>query len=152
MKKAGVLAICFLIVIAVASLGSMFTSSAVKSSWYQSIKPSITPPNYVFPIAWTILFLLIAVSMYFAWTNAKKQKKTVAAVFGINFFLNILWSALYFGMKNPLLAFIEIILLWISILTMIIALWKIDRKSSYLIVPYFLWVSFASVLNFLSIA
>jgi len=158
-----------LIVILTASLGSLFTSSAVNSPWYQTIKPSITPPNYVFPIAWGILFFMIALSLYFAWTNAKKrpetkfparrkltsflakQKKIVAAVFGINLVLNVLWSALYFGMKNPLLGFCDIVLLWISILAMIIALWKIDRISSYLLVPYFLWVSFASVLNFLSI-
>ena len=72
-------------------------------------------------------------------------------VFGINFILNIFWSVLYFGLKNPGLAFIEIILLEISIIAMIILTYKISKKSSYLLIPYFLWVAFASLLNFLSI-
>jgi len=152
MKKINVLVICLLIVIVVASVGGIFTSPAVNSLWYETVKPSITPPNYIFPVAWTIIFFLIALAMYFVWINAnKKQKKTIAVVFSINFFFNILWSVLYFGMKNALLAFFDVILLWVSILVMIAALWKIDKKASYLLVPYFLWVTFASVLNFLSI-
>jgi benzodiazapine receptor len=134
-----------------AFIGSLFTSSAVKSAWYSSIKPSITPPNYVFPIAWNILFFLIALSLYFAWTSSKKdQKKTIAWVFGINLILNIVWSILFFGMRNPRAAFIEIIPFWISIAVMMIATWKINKKASWLLLPYLLWVAFASILNFLS--
>lgn len=136
-----------------ALIGSLFTSSSVKSEWYQSIKPSITPPNYVFPIVWNILFFLIALSLYFAWTNAKKKadKNKIAWVFAVNLALNVLWSVLFFGMKNPLAGFIDIILTWISIIFMIAATWKIDKKAAWLLVPYFLWVSFAVVLNYLII-
>jgi tryptophan-rich sensory protein len=81
----------------------------------------------------------------------KAERKGVAAIFGINLLLNILWSALYFGMHNPLYAFFDIILIIISIIFMIIYLWGIDRKSSALLVPYLLWVSFAGALNYLSI-
>ena len=152
MKKLNlkVLIFAFIIVAAVAFLGSIFTSSTVKSEWYESIKPGITPPNAAFPIAWTILFILIAISLYFAWINSKRdQKKTIAIVFGINFILNILWSILFFGMRNPKAAFIEIIFLWISILSMILVSWKTSRKASLLLLPYLLWVSFAAILNFL---
>ena len=141
----------FAIVILAAAIGSIFTSGSVRSAWYDSIKPSITPPSFIFPIAWTILFILIAFSLYFAWTRAEKnEKKTVASAFGINLFLNMLWSFLFFGMRNPKAAFIELIALWLSIIVMMSASWKIDKKASWLLLPYLLWVSFAAILNFLS--
>jgi len=151
-NKILILAICLIITYLVAFIGSLFTSQGVKSSWYQSIKPSITPPNWIFPIAWGILFFLMALSLYFAWINAKNNdKRNIAIIFGINFVLNILWSFLYFYMKNPSMAFIDIILVWFSILSMILATWKINRTASLILIPYLLWVSFASILNYLSI-
>ncbi|MDO8622815.1 MAG: TspO/MBR family protein [archaeon] len=146
------LIISFIIVYLVAFIGSIFTSPAVNSDWYQTIKPSITPPNYVFPIAWNILFFLIALSLYFAWTNSKNKntKKRVAFLFGLNLALNILWSFLYFYLKNPTSAFFELIALWFSIVLMINLIYKISKKASWLLVPYLLWVSFAGILNYLS--
>lgn len=144
-----VLIISFVIVLFVASVGSLFTDTG---SWYESRKPAITPPNYIFPIAWTTLFILIAISLYFSWINSKKKdKKRVALVFGANLFLNMLWSILFFGLKNPFIAFIDLILLWVSILIMIFTTWKIDKKAAWLLVPYLLWVSFAGILNYLMI-
>lgn len=149
-KNIIVLIACLAISYFVAFIGSLLTGPAVKSSWYQEIRPALTPPNWVFPVVWNVLFFLIALSLYFAWEN-KKERKTTAILFGVNFALNILWSALYFGMRNPLAAFIEIIFLWLSILAMVIVLRKINKLSSWLLVPYLLWVGFASVLNYLSI-
>ena len=146
-----VLVVSFLVVFLVAYLGSLFTSTTVNSEWYDSIRPKLTPPSYVFPIVWNILFILIALSLYLLWVKADKNgRKNVAFAFGINFLLNILWSVLYFGLKNPKLAFFELIFLWLSIITMILVAKKIDKKAAWLLVPYLLWVSFASVLNFLS--
>jgi tryptophan-rich sensory protein len=146
-----VLIACFVIVYFVAGIGSIFTTKAVSSDWYQTIKPSITPPNYVFPVVWNILFLLITFSLYIVWINSNKKKKTkIAWVFGINFILNIFWSFLYFYLKNPKFAFFELILLWFSILSMIIISWEINKKSAYLLIPYLIWVSFAGILNYLS--
>ncbi|MEJ2267977.1 MAG: tryptophan-rich sensory protein [Nanoarchaeota archaeon] len=152
MKKVNykILIASLIIVYSVALIGSIFTSSNTNTSWYQSIKPSITPPNWVFPVVWNILFFLIALSLYFALIKSnKKQKKKIIIVFGINFFLNILWSVLFFTMKNPLFSFFELILLWFSILLIIFTTWKINKRSSYLLIPYLLWVSFAGVLNYL---
>jgi len=145
--------VCVLVVYSVALIGSIFTSQSTNSSWYDSIKPAITPPNYVFPIAWNILFILIIFSLYFSWTEAKKikEKKKIIILFGINFILNILWSVFYFGMRNPSLAFIEIIFLWASILLLVLGIYKTSKKASMLLLPYLLWVSFAGVLNYLSI-
>jgi benzodiazapine receptor len=147
-----VLIICLIIVCAVALIGSIFTTKAVKSEWYQSIKPSITPPNWVFPVVWTILFFLIALSLYISWVKAnKKQKNDVILIYGINFILNIMWSVFYFGMKNPLIAFFEIIALLVSIIAMIGVSNKISKKAGYLLIPYLLWVGFALILNLLTI-
>lgn len=152
-KKVLVFVVSFVIVYGIAYIGSIFTSSAVQSSWYQGIKPSITPPNYIFPIVWNILFFLIALALAFGWINSrnKKQRKTVAFAFGINLILNLLWSILYFGLRQPFWAFVDIILIWISIIYMIAVTWKIDKKSAVMLIPYLLWVNFAAVLNLLSI-
>jgi len=151
-KKFLILVVCFTIVFLVAFIGSLFTSTNTNSDWYNSIKPSITPPNSVFPIVWSILFFLIALSLFFLWINSnKKQKKKLVWVFGINFILNIVWSLFYFGLREVSLAFFEITLLWISIVSMVFIAWKIDRKAAYLLIPYLLWVSFAVILNYLSI-
>lgn len=140
-----VLIISLLIVYGIAYLGSLFTDT---TGWYESVKPAITPPNYVFPIVWNILFFLIALSLYFAWIFGK-QKRKIALVFAINLFLNVLWSFLFFYLKNPLAAFIELIVLWFSILAMIIVVKKVSKLSAWLLMPYLLWVGFAGILNWL---
>jgi len=148
-----ILIFSFLIVFAIAFIGSLFTSQETDSRWYNSIKPEITPPNWVFPIVWNILFILIALSLYFAWINSKnkKNKKIIIVTFGINFILNILWSVLYFGLKNPFAGLIEIFFLWISIMFMIYITYRINKLSGYLLIPYLLWVSFAIILNYLTV-
>lgn len=140
----------FLIVYFIAFIGSLFTSSVTDSEWYLNNRPSITPPNYVFPIVWNVLFFLIALSLYFAWMNSnKKQKKKLAFIFGINLFLNALWSFLFFTLQQPFWAFVGLIALLISILGMIFVVCNIDRKSGWLLFPYLLWVGFAGILNWL---
>lgn len=147
-----VLIICFAIVAVVAFLGSIFMGNSADSSWYQSIKPSITPPNYVFPIAWTTLFILIAISLYFAWTRAnEKQKITVAILFAFSFFFNVIWTLFYFNLHNVGLALIDLLLLWISIIAIILVVRKISKASAYLLIPYLMWITFAGVLNYLSL-
>ena len=143
------LIVCLLTVLIVASIGSFFTKD-VNSSWYQSIKPSITPPNFVFPIAWSILFFLIGLSLYFAWIS-KMKKGEIIILFGANFILNIMWSYFYFALHSPLTAFIDVIFLEVSIIALIFALKPHSKLASYLLIPYALWVLFASVLNYLSI-
>ena len=143
--------ISLVIVYGVAFLGNLLTFENTNSEWYNSIKPSITPPDYVFPIVWNILFFLIALSFYLAWTSSKKQKikNKILLIFGINLFLNIFWSFLFFGLKSPAFAFIELIFLEFSILAMILITRKINKLSSYLLIPYFVWVLFAGFLNYL---
>jgi len=138
------------IVYLVALIGSIFTSNTFKKGLYNPIISYINPPDYIFSIVWLILFFLIALSLYFNWIKAdKKQKSSIILFYGINFFLNILWGVLYFGLKNHLTALFEIIILLISILALIQVSYKIDKKAAYLLVPYLLWVAFATILNLL---
>jgi translocator protein len=142
----------FILVYSVAVIGSIFTFQGTNSEWYQAIKPDITPPNWVFPIVWNVLFFLIALSLYFVMTSNKNKqvKKRVYISFGINLLLNILWSVFYFFLKNPSLAFAEWVILWLSIAPMILISFKVSQKSAWLLVPYLLWVGFAGILTYLS--
>lgn len=147
------LLICFALVIIVAAFGSIFTTSGVKSDWYESSRPSLTPPNWVFGPVWTILYILIALSLYFVWDNAStiRQRKAVAVIYGFNLVLNAIWSFFYFGIHNAPVAFIDIVLMWISTIWMITLAWNLDRKAAWMLVPYLIWITFAAVLNFLTI-
>nr|MBA4405473.1 TspO protein [Nanoarchaeum sp.] len=92
-KKRNIKILIFSIIIVyfVGFLGSIFTSDNTNSDWYKSIKPSITPPNFVFPIVWNVLFFLIGMSLYFAWTESKKKDKgNIILFYGLNFVLNVL--------------------------------------------------------------
>ncbi len=132
--------------------GSFFTTPNI-GSWYVTLsKPSFNPPNWIFAPAWTLLFFLMGVSLYLVWNkkdNLPEGGKRIAMlVFFQQLSLNILWSALFFGLHNPFLAFVEIIVLWLSILMTIFYFSKISKTAAYLLVPYILWVSFAAFLNF----
>jgi tryptophan-rich sensory protein len=146
-KNSKVLILSVLAVIATAFIGSRFTKIDL---WYESVKPSITPPNIVFPIVWTTLFILIAISMYLAISNSnKKTRNKIIILFAINLILNVLWSLLFFTMHNPIIAFIDLVLLWLSIIAIMVVSWKISKKASWLLLPYLLWVTFAGILNYL---
>lgn len=140
-----VLAGSFIVVYFTAFVGSLFTDIG---NWYESVRPAITPPNYVFPVVWNILFFMIALSLFFAYISGKKRK-LVVLVYGINLVLNGFWSYLFFGLQKPGLAFYGLIALWFSILWMIFVVWRIDKKFVWLLVPYLLWVGFAGYLNYL---
>jgi benzodiazapine receptor len=135
-----------------ALIGSFLTSKSVKTEWYTSIKPSITPPNWVFPIVWTFLFCLIAISLYLSLTSTKKKEVQlkIYTLFGFNLILNVLWSFFYFYLRNPAMAYFDLIVLLASIAMLISFIRKINMKAALLLVPYFLWVCFAGVLNYLS--
>jgi len=133
-------------------IGSLFTAPAVKG-WYTTINKSpLNPPSWVFAPVWTTLFIMMGVAVSIIWLSGKNETRSKALkVFFLQLFLNTLWSIIFFGLKNPALAFVEIILLWLAILYTIILFRKINRKASCLLIPYILWVSFASVLT-LSVA
>jgi translocator protein len=135
---------CILIAEGAGILGSIATVSSVKT-WYLTdlIKPSWNPPSWLFGPVWTTLFVLMGIALYLVW-----EKKNNLFWFWIQLVLNILWSFLFFGLRSPMLAFYEIIFLWIAILMTIIKFWSYNKTAGILLIPYLAWVSFASFLNF----
>jgi len=129
-------------------LGSVFTTNSVKTWFVTIIKPSFNPPNWLFAPVWTFLFILIGISLYLVWDSKKENKKFAYYIFAFQLIFNLLWSILFFGLHNPLLALLDIFVLWVLILINIILFYKISKSSAYLLMPYLLWVTFATILNF----
>jgi len=129
-------------------LGAIFTIPSI-TAWYSYLnKPSFNPPNWIFGPVWTILYLLMGVSLFLVLQKKlKKQRNFLLVLFSAQLFLNFLWSVIFFGMHLPLAAFMDILLLWISIALLIIDFWRFSRFASLILIPYLLWVSFASILN-----
>lgn len=148
MKKTITLILCIVLCLAIGGLGGIATASGV-NDWYTTIqKPSFNPPNYLFGPVWSFLYLLMGVSLYMIIQTPKSKLKTNALlIFGLQLTLNFIWSFLFFKFQLLGLAFVEIILIWISILSMILLFRKLNKTAAYLQIPYLLWVSFASVLN-----
>ncbi len=141
------LLISLVIVFLAAAIGSLFTSNSI-SGWYSTlVKPSFSPPNWVFGPVWTTLYILIAISLYLVW-NKNKLKSVALYSFSLQLLLNVFWSTIFFGLHSPVYAFICIILLWLSVIWNMLEFYKISKISAYLLVPYLLWVSFATILNY----
>lgn len=113
------------------------------------MKPALTPPNIVFPIAWTILYTLMGIASFLVFkSNAHKGKIDNALIlYGIQLLINFLWSIFFFNFKWYLFSFIWLILLWITILITIIKFYKISKAAAYLLIPYIIWVTFAGYLT-----
>ena len=141
--------ISFLLITFVAAfIGSSFTAPNIVS-WYSTlIKPSFAPPNWLFAPAWTILYILMAVAAFLIWQSRNNsQAKCALTFYFFQLALNSLWSIVFFGLHNPQLAFFEILVLWVLILITLLKFYKIQRTAGLLLIPYLLWVSFASILN-----
>ena len=126
-------------------------TQASLETWYPTlIKPSFNPPNWAFPVAWITLFVLMGIAAGIVWSYIKSKSEDVKKAllfFGIQLILNVLWSILFFGLRNPLLALIEILLLWFFIYETFLKFNRINATAGYLLVPYLVWVGFATILN-----
>jgi len=131
-------------------IGSFATVSSV-STWYLTInKPSFNPPSWIFGPVWTTLFVLMGIALYLVWQKAEENKEALRAkkLFLVHLVFNILWSYLFFGLKNLGFAFFEILFLLAFIAYLIFLFAKINKWAGILLVPYLLWGSFATILNF----
>lgn len=132
-------------------IGSVFTFTAI-SGWYTTLaKPVFTPPNFVFGPVWITLYTLMGIALFLIWDKEQgfsflKNKKAYYLFLG-QWFLNALWSIMFFGFQLLFLAFLEIIVLWILIALTMFEFYKIDKKAAYLLIPYLAWVTVASILN-----
>ena len=150
MNKTVKIAIALIVCLLVGYSASLVTRPSVES-WYPTlVKPIFNPPNWIFMPMWTLLYILMAVAAGLVWDKIKEQNEEVKkalAFFLIQLTLNAIWSYLFFGLKNPMLALIEIALLWLMIYETYLKFIKINKTAGYLLIPYLAWVAFAAILN-----
>jgi tryptophan-rich sensory protein len=134
--------ISFALTFLTALIGSSVTTPSI-AGWYQTInKAPFNPPNWLFAPAWTILFILMAISLYLVWKKSQFPK-----IFLLQLFLNFFWSFSFFYLHQPILAYIDILVLIVVLIFTIKQFIKIDKLAAYLLYPYLAWISFASILN-----
>ncbi len=143
MSRAMSLVVFLLLVGATATTGALFTTGP----WYEAlVKPSWTPPNWLFPIAWTILYTMIAIAGWRVWSAQGFGPALV--VWGLGLLFNTAWSWLLFGRHEIGLAMLDLSLMWVSIVAFIVLALPVDRVAALLFAPYLVWVSYAGALNF----
>ena len=133
--------------VVIAAAGGMLTDLG---GWYMALRqPAWKPPDWAFGPAWTIIFILAAASAGIAWGAAASdmQRVVIVALFVTNGLLNLLWSLLFFKLRRPDWALIEVVFLWLSVLALIVWLAPLSSRASWLMVPYLVWVTFASTIN-----
>ena len=142
--------ISIFICMAVGGISGYLTASEIPG-WYMSLnKPGFNPPNCIFALVWTTLYILMGISFWMVWKSSAEEavKNRAMVFFIIQLVLNFFWSIIFFSFHQLGFAMIEIVLMWIFILFSIISFYPISKAASYLLIPYICWVSFASVLNF----
>ncbi|MBW1780486.1 MAG: tryptophan-rich sensory protein [Deltaproteobacteria bacterium] len=129
-----------------ALVGSMFRPDA----WYEGlVKPALNPPNWIFGPVWTCLYALMGISAWLVWLQRQTVPvRSALVLFGIQLLFNGLWTFIFFGLRRPGLAFVDIVILWAAIACTLAAFWGRSRYAALLLIPYLLWVSFAVYLNF----
>jgi benzodiazapine receptor len=135
--------------LALGFIGSLFTSNSINDGWYASLnQPSFNPPNSIFGPVWTILYILMGISLYMVWKEVPgKKKENALGIFALQLLLNFLWSLFFFYFKDIEIALLDIIALWISIVVMVWLFYRVKPLAGWLNIPYLLWVSFATALN-----
>lgn len=151
MKLEGVhkLVISIVVSLCAGGIGSLFTFSKIPT-WYAALqKPAFTPPDWLFAPAWTVLYVLMGIAAFYVWRvgSDKREVRVALVTFLIQLIFNALWSVVFFGMENLFFGAVMIVALWIIILFTIIRFYKISQTAAWLLIPYILWVTFASALN-----
>jgi len=130
-------------------ISTPFTLAAIPT-WYSTLnKPPFSPPNWIFGPVWTALYFLMGVAAFLIWKKGLKNKQVKKALtyFVAQLAFNFLWSFLFFGLHSPILGLLDILILWVLILITMIKFYKLSKPAVYLLIPYILWVSFATILN-----
>ena len=136
---------CLAIPLAVSSLSALLTQNSMET--FNSItKPGLAPPGWLFPVVWTILYILMGIASYLVLTSGKPNNYALT-VYGIQLVFNFFWSIIFFNLELYLFAFIWLVLLWLLILKTTLLFYQISKPAGYLMVPYLLWVTFAGYLN-----
>lgn len=140
--------LCLAIPLGVGGLSALLTSGNMQM--FEEInKPPLSPPGWLFPVVWTILYASMGVALYLV-TMAKETKYNLPAYisFGVQLFFNFFWSIIFFNAKAYLFAFIWLVFLWVAIITNIYFFYKVNKTAGKILIPYLIWVTFAGYLNF----
>jgi tryptophan-rich sensory protein len=142
------LLVSIILPLSLGAIAGMFTAQSV-TEWYATLnKPSFNPPDWIFGPVWTTLYILMGISLFLIWKqDVSKERNLAILIFLLQLLLNFVWSFIFFYFNLIGIALVEIILLWISIVVMLVMFYKIRPLASYINIPYFLWVTFAAVLN-----
>lgn len=141
------LILCIAIPLIVGGLSALLTMSAMNG--FNSVnQPPLSPPSWLFPVVWSILYVLMGIGSYLVLINGNEDKGRIAlTVYGIQLFFNFFWSIIFFNLQAYLLAFIWLVILWLLIIVNIFLFYKISKPAGILLIPYLLWVTFAGYLN-----
>lgn len=136
------------LVAAVSGLGSLLTMSGM-NGWYESLEqPDWNPPDWVFGPVWSVLYLGIGVSAWLVWRRRGWGGARLAlGLWGVQLALNLLWTAIFFGLQEPGLASLEIVILWVAIVSTTVSFWPISKIAAIILIPYLAWVTFAAALT-----
>lgn len=147
MKKVTLVIVPVIICFLIGFTASYFQKDAIET-WYPYLdKPDLTPPNIVFPIAWSIIYLCMGISIGLILISNALKKKELTSLFIIQLLLNFAWSILFFYFQNPLLGLIDILLLDLCVTVYAIRSYPVKKVSSILFLPYIIWIYFATYLN-----
>lgn len=144
------LVVCCAVPLLVGLMGSLFTTTDSLGNWYAKLnKPFFNPPGWIFGPVWTTLYIMIGISAFMVWRMGLDDKvvRIALACFIVQLFLNAIWTPLFFGLRSPLFGLIDIILLLNAIIVTIYVFSTISRTAFLLLIPYLVWVSFATILN-----
>ncbi len=137
---------CLAIPLAIGSLSSLLTRNSMET-FHALTKPELALPGWLFPVVWTILYILMGIASYLVLTSGKPNEHALT-VYGIQLIFNFFWSIIFFNLELYLFAFIWLVLLWLLILKTVRLFYQISKPAGYLMIPYLLWVTFAGYLNF----
>ena len=150
LKEIAKFAIAILIPLVVGGLSAFLTKDAM-SSFKNLNQPFLSPPAWLFPVAWTILYIMMGIASYLIYKNKNvyffEERDKALILYIVQLVFNFLWSIIFFNMKQYVFAFISLIILWVLILLLIKNAKKVNKLAYYLLIPYLLWVSFAGYLN-----
>jgi tryptophan-rich sensory protein len=137
-----------LCVVAISLIGQQATNS--QGAWFTSLtKPSWNPPNWLFAPVWTTIYLLLIISASIIWHRAKVYERgPLMRLYAINAVFNLAWSFCFFQAESTALGLADIILVWVTVLMLVIKTWPVSRAASLMLMPYLLWVTFATALNY----
>ena len=138
-------------VLVVVALGATMGVFFAPGEWYEALrKPGFNPPNWIYAPVWTTLYMLMAIALWLVRRDRNASpalRRRASGWFAIQFALNLLWTPLFFGLQSPLLAVMDIALLWIAVIATMVAFHRVRPLAAWLLLPYLCWIMFAAVLN-----